>query len=490
MGGKGHAPPAPDYTPLATAAQAQIAASQVVADSSGRAADQAFQLGQEQLAWAKEQQGRNDELIKGINDKQLAWSQDQFSQNNALIKSVSDQQMTFAKEQQAKNDALSQQVVDSAVRTQDANTAAAAADRKRYQDIYQPIEDKMAADALSYASPERKALEMGRASAQVATQFDAQRTAALQNLEGFGVDPSSTRYAALDIGTRAAQAAAQAAAANQTGQMVDATGRALQSEEVNVGRGYPGQVAGTYGTALAAGNQAINSGLAATASGANNLYGAGNSAVNAGLGLTASGVNSIFGAGNTAINSNLASTASGANTMGTAPGWSGLGIGALGTQAGAVNAGTGALGTWGNIINQGYANQVEAYKAQQSSSSGIGGILGGIAGAVISKWEDGGAIPTPDATPTPGGAIPVTSSVSRGAVSDDVHAMLTPGEFVVPKDVMQWKGEEFFQGLIAKSRENRQTSSPARGRPAPGARPGPTAFVSRPGMPQAIAARQ
>jgi hypothetical protein len=33
---------------------------------------------------------------------------------------------------------------------------------------------------------------------------------------------------------------------------------------------------------------------------------------------------------------------------------------------------------------------------------------------------------------------------------------LTVGEFIVPKDVVSWNGEKFFQDLIAKSRKAKE----------------------------------
>jgi hypothetical protein len=336
--------------------------------------------------------------------------------------SVAREQLAWAKDQYAQDKEVTNKVVDRALQTQDVNDKNAAADRLRYEQKYQPLEDQAIADAQSYASPERKALEEGRAEATVADQFTQARNAATQNLEAFGVDPTSTRFAALDIGTRTQQAAAQAAAGNQAGQMVDATGRALRSEAINVGRGYPGQVAATYGTALQAGNQAVNS--------------------------------------------TLAQTTTGANTMGTAPQYYGL-------QSNFLN-------NWGNTLTQGYNAQLAQYNANQNSSSGWGsalGLFGGMAArGAMSYLAEGGAVDDPNVTP--GGNVPAHASPSMGKAIDDVPANLTAGEFVVPKDVAAWKGEEFFQKLIQKSRTDSKGAQ-AKPRVALAAPQAPT-FVSRP----------
>lgn len=359
-GGKGGAPPPPDYTPVAAANK--------------EAAEIQAQVAREQLAWAKEQYGQD----KQTTDK----------------------------------------VVNAALNTQTRNDINAAADRARYEDIYQPLEEKLVKDANDYSSPERQRYEMGRAMGTVAQQFEAQRANAVQNLESFGVDPSSTRFAALDAGSRVAEAAAKAAAGTQAQVSTDAQGRAMRSEAINVGRGYPGQIAATYGTALQAGNQAVNS--------------------------------------------TLAQTASGANTMGTGMQW----------QQGANQS----LANWGNVLTQGYNAQLAQYNANQNSSSGWGsalGLIGGIGMKALS-FEDGG--PVPDGTT--GGHVPPEASPSGGRAIDDIPARLNADEFVVPKDVAKWKGEEFFQKLIQKSREDKKdvTAKP-RIALAPPENPN---FVSRP----------
>jgi hypothetical protein len=380
MGSKQKAPPAPDYSGIAAASEAS--------------AQRAYQLGEDQLQWAK----------------------DQYAQDRSLT----------------------DKVVQSAIDTQNQNAATAAADRARYEQTYQPLEDQLVKTAQDYSSPDRQSLEMGRAAANVNDQFNAQRNAALQNLEGFGVDPSSTRYAALDIGQRATQAAAAAAAANQARQATEATGQALTSEAINVGRGYPGQIAGQYGTSLQAGNQAVNS--------------------------------------------NLATTASGAQTMGTGTQYMGLG--------------NQAVGVAGGILGQQYQNQLAGWQANQSASSGIGSLLGTVGSlAATTGWATGGAVPAralpvaANDVPSRGGTVPRGASPSRGAIPDDVDAKLTAGEFVIPADVRSWKGEEFYQKHIAKARQDRAQQSQARptaSRPQP---VGPTRFMSRPGQQQALPLR-
>lgn len=59
------------------------------------------------------------------------------------------------------------------------------------------------------------------------------------------------------------------------------------------------------------------------------------------------------------------------------------------------------------------------------------------------------------AEPTQGGFVSRELSPSGGSTTDDVNARLNAGEFVIPKDVAQWKGKEFFYKMIAQARKLR-----------------------------------
>jgi hypothetical protein len=223
-----------------------------------------------------------------------------------------------------------------------------------------------------------------------------------------------------------AEAAAQASAGNQARGRVEDVGRTLRSEAINVGKGYPGQIAGQYSTAAGAGQQGAGTGLA--------------------------------------------TTQSAAATMGTPQGYQ-----ALGNQA---------VGQWGNILHQGYSDQLAAYKQDQSQSSGWGGIAGTIMGGVMSKipmMQEGGAIPQPIYAED-GTGVPPQVSPSGGAAPDDVPAKLTVGEFVLPEDVTRWYGEEKIQKMIMKARQDK-AKAPAQ--PSSGMAPAqPPAIVTGPQTPQ------
>lgn len=276
MGGKGSkAPPPPDYGPVAAANE--------------YAANRAAEVSREQLAWAREQY-------------------------------YADREVT-------------QQYMDIMLPTLVREADAAMADRERYQSVFQPIENRLIEDAESYSSPARMEFEAGRAQADVTQAFDAERRAALANLESYGVDPSMARSGALDRSARIAQAAVSAGAANQTRMNVENTGRALRGEAINLGRGYQSQIAQAYATAQ-----------------------------NAGQG---------------AVSANLATTASGAGTMGTGVQWSGQ-------QQGFLQNWSGALG-----------GQNQSRATAQAGGASTGAIIGGIAGlagAVLAPFTGGASL--------------------------------------------------------------------------------------------------
>lgn len=219
--GKQSSPAAPNYAPIA-AADAQ-------------AATQQFQLGEQQQQFAQQQAATLDPYVTNY---------------------------------------LNQETQTSALQTQQAEQA-----QQNYNTTYQPIETNFANTASNYNSPAQANVQAGNAMADVASSFDANRAASLSSLESYGIDPSQTRYQALDLGTRISQAAATAAAGTQSRLNTQATGLALQGEAVNMGEGIQNNVAQSYATATGAGtagigafNQSTSTGSGANAT-AGNIYG-------------------------------------------------------------------------------------------------------------------------------------------------------------------------------------------------------------------------
>lgn len=311
-------------------------------------------------------------------------------------------QLAWAREQDASNRALLDQVLGPQLQAQQDQAQWARSDRERYENVYQPLEDNLIQDFQSYGSPEQLARNRGRAMADVASSFDAQRRNALQRLEGFGVDPSQTRNAALDVAMRTQQGAAMAAAGTNATRIDEDKARALRADAINIGRGMPSQVAQSYGQSVAAGSQAMG------------------------------GANSTFG------------TSAGA--MGNPTAWGQMG------QSGVQGA--------SGITNQGFQNQMTQYNAQQAANSSM---MSGIGSAVgmAAMLADGGqpkqALPvTPGHIASgPGDGSGIDDQMPMAIVNPktgriEQQARVSPDEYIIPADVVRKKGVEFFDKLLEK----------------------------------------
>lgn len=327
-----------------------------------------------------------------------------------------------------------------------------------YGDNYIPLTKDYTDRVKNYDTPAREEQAAGAAEAGVGQQFEQARAASQQHLESFGIDPSSTRYAAMDLGSRTAQAAAQAGAGTKAVQDTQKTAMDQEAKAVSQGN----QMASNVNTSRNTGTQA---GTAASQG----------------------------------VTQNMTARS---NAQGTPVQWS--------------NAGTAA--TSPAVTATGNYNQSQSanYSASQSADSGAGSAAGAVAGALISKFAGGGAIPDRNAdtglpqpdpgntnadtgmsngahtgTPvpqsgdeTPGGGVPAQASPSGGDAVDDVPAKLTAGEFVIPKDAVAWLGQRHFYDTIMKARKEKATAGQRTGiggKPAPAsAIPQRPTFESRP----------
>jgi hypothetical protein len=223
-------PPPPDLTPLANASE--------------EASQMQYKLGQDQLAWAKDQYNG----MKPTTDK----------------------------------------VVNSLTTAQDQQTAQSKELYDRYKSIYEPAQDQYLSDANNYDTAQRRDQNVGAAQATVGKNFDGARDAAMRQLESFGVDPM--RFLALDIGTRTQEAAAKAGAGTKAALDTEATGLALRANAINMGNGLPGQSQGAQQTANSAGTGAVGVG--------NSSFSTGASAMGSPTSYFSGGTSALNGAGN------------------------------------------------------------------------------------------------------------------------------------------------------------------------------------------------
>ena len=370
--------------------------------------------------------------------------------NSAQQNATSQQQLQFAREQHAAQEARAnrqQQTLDELVREQRERQRVldqqAAADRARYEQTFQPLEDELVRETKQY-TPEliaaRAEAAAGRAAADISTQYAMARSAAQDRLESYGIDPGQVRQGALDLSSRTQEAAARSGGANMQRDATTAGERAygaqLRGQALALGQHYVGNSMNAY-------NMALNNAQSAASMG------------QAGLGNYLQNLQAYTG------------------LAGSAPQW--------------AQTGNQAMGQAGDMMNQGYKNYLDYYKAKQASgqSSGWGTALGLIGGVGLSflapgisaapgmmamgkglgnkfagafGYEEGGAAEGQPKQDVPHQGVPITpdQSPSRGVDVDDVPARLNVGEFIVPNDVVKWKGEEFFQRLIEGSRKKKQ----------------------------------
>ena len=298
----------------------------------------------------------------------------------------------------------------------------AQSDRARYETVFQPLEDDLIRDYQGYNSGERIALDRSRAVADVNQAYEAERENASRRLEGYGIDPSQVRGQAMDRDVRLAQAAASSAAANQSRLTTEAAGRDLRTQALAIGQQYPARAQ----SAAQAAATLATAGQAATNNSARTGIALQQAALPAWQ-LSGQTVNSWTGQESNNYNNQLAEYNSGTTPLGGA-----LSGASIGSSFGPIGAGIGA---------------------------GIGGLAGAL-------FADGGPVDGPG-----------------GPKGDAIPARLSDGEYIIPAEVVEWKGKEFFAKTIDKAREAQGIPPPEQGPPLPSQAPQPAGPPMNSGLP-------
>jgi hypothetical protein len=398
-----------------------------------------------------------------------------LDQLSGVAAGLAQQMVGWAQGVFAKTSAVTDQAVNNFFQTSQSMKGFSDQLTGQYNNLFAPENAQLVADANSYASPARMAVDMGQAGATQAQAGDQALHNSEEALKSYGIDPSSGRYAALDKAA-AVQNSANVAGAMNTQRNADiATGQRLRSEAVQVGAQLPGAIANVNNVMTAANTGAANASDANANTGAN-LMNVGNNYLKTAMGIPLSPVANTTQS--QSYNPQRFSTGSGGNPFPDDTGG--------GSSSPAVNP----FGNSGGSSSGSQAWDPASNYTQDSPYSPIGGGGGGGGGGagIINLSDsqqnygpDGGggidysALPTDYNSATndysdsggdyaqggivhnfrPGGPVTTAMSPSHGQQTDDVHANVNAGEFVVPKDVVAHKGSEFFQNLIAKSRKAR-----------------------------------
>jgi hypothetical protein len=286
-----------------------------------------------------------------------------------------------------------------------------------YGSTFAPLQKQQADMAQAYGSNENVQRLQGAAEANVNNADQAARQNSAAALAAEGVDPASVHGAALDRQAGVQGAAQVAGAGTQSAINTQLTSNALVNQANQQGLQVGAQ--GTQGAATAAG-------------------------------VAQSGQNSVN-----------QTDATGVNNLTAANGY--------------LNTATNANKSAADITNSQFSDQMQTYNANQAASAGTGQLIGDVAGAAMMFMEGGGPVPH-SGLPVraghiaPRSAIPVNFEqmdngggvTTKGALpvgtipgsTDRKPAMLTPGEFVIPKDVVDHLGTEKLHKLVDKTRED------------------------------------
>jgi hypothetical protein len=168
----------------------------------------------------------------------------------------------------AETAALDKRVADSAIAGMDFATMQAKDNDQRYKTTFQPLEDKLATDALAYDTPERQADAAQRATADVETRAGRALADHRRDTLRLGGTLDDGRSGALDIALGKARMGASAA--DQAVQAVKGQGYARMMDAVGLGKGVVGAQATQQQIATGQGRAAVDAagaGLGATMAG-------------------------------------------------------------------------------------------------------------------------------------------------------------------------------------------------------------------------------
>src|SRR5258708_4931200 len=192
-----------------------------------------------------------------------------IDQLSAYAQGLAGQMYNWAQNTFAQTSNITNQAVSNFFNTSQQMSGMSSRLADQYNNLFAPENAQLVADANSYASPQRMAVDMGQAGATQAQAGQQALSNSEEQLRSFGIDPSSGRYAALDKAA-AVQNAANIAGAENTQRNADiATGQKLRSEAVQVGSTLPAAIANVNNTAIQANTGATNATLANANTGAN-----------------------------------------------------------------------------------------------------------------------------------------------------------------------------------------------------------------------------
>lgn len=126
----------------------------------------------------------------------------------------------------------------------------------RYKQLFEPVENRVVSDAMTFDSPERKEKMAAAAAADISASHDAALGLTRRTMESMGVNPADPRYASVVRQAGLARARDTAGAMNTARTNTDLTGMSMRQGVANFGRGLPSTSIAQDSAALNAGNAA------------------------------------------------------------------------------------------------------------------------------------------------------------------------------------------------------------------------------------------
>jgi hypothetical protein len=191
------------------------------------------------------------------------------NQISGVASGLAQQMVQFAQNTFAQTSQITNEAVSNFFQASQAAMGLSQTMINQYNTLFAPENQELIEDANSFASPARLEADMGMAGATAAQAGQAAEQNSIQQLQQFGIDPSSGRYASLINADNVQNAANVAGAENQQRVSDTATGQQLQAEAVQVGAQLPSSIANAENTGIAADTGAENAELANANTGVN-----------------------------------------------------------------------------------------------------------------------------------------------------------------------------------------------------------------------------
>lgn len=211
----------------------------------------------------------------------------------AVNERIAMRQLDLTEEQAALNSDLQREFMDLAransetdAEIKDFQFGVAQDEYERRQNIFNPLEAQLVGEAEAYDSPERIALEMGKADGAVLQAYEKAVGSAGRDQLRRGINPNSAKSLALRENAAVDIAAAAGNASTQAGERAKAKGFGMRMDAAGLGRGISTNQTAAAEASLRAGQSAVGS-IQSGVQQQNNNY----NAVHAGFGSAGGALN-------------------------------------------------------------------------------------------------------------------------------------------------------------------------------------------------------